>query len=276
MRNENESSKVKIKEQLDNLIYWSYNNLANISFLCSKHKRIVQPNIKFKNVHAGERCFILGTGPSLKKINLDILKEEIIFGVNFYYKSALINSIVPRYYCLYDEIFHTTHKDSTEELIRELPDTTFFVRTKAFEVINQFNIGTKNVYYEHCNLYQYGDLIKFDMTKNMTAPFNVILGCLQTAIYMGFKEIYLLGCDFNSFASLKVEHCYDKGDAPARIMPIGFELKYYSMVSYHHYAIEKYARKRDISIYNLTPNSLLDAYERKSLESVLQEDNEFS
>jgi hypothetical protein len=261
-------SKVVVKEKLDNYIYSAYNVLSNIIFNASKYKKITKSNNKFKNIHSGDRCFILGTGPSLKQLDYKYLKGEITFGVNFLYKGDIIKQIKPQYYCLYDQIFHTTHLKETEGLIESLPNTSFFLRTKAYEKMNATNLENKNVYYQHCNLFQYNDYISIDLEKNVTAPFNVVLGCIQTAIYMGFEEIYLLGCDFNSFASPKVEHFYDKGQAPSREMSVGFELKYYSMVSYHHYALDKFARKNNIRIYNITPNSLLDAYERRNIEDV--------
>jgi hypothetical protein len=239
------------------------------TFLIHKKRKLVKRNSKFKNIHNGERCFILGTGPSLKDVNPEYLKNEIIFGVNFLQRSDFMKYITPTYYCLYDNIFHTTAKESTKEIIEQFPNTTFFLRTNAFDAVKEFNIKNNNIYYQYCNLYQYDNYINVDMANNMTAPFNVVLGCIQTAIYMGFKEIYLLGCDFNSFASLKVEHCYDKDNAPDRQMSIGFELKFYSMVSYHHYALSKYAKENKIRIINLTPNSLLDAYERRDLEDII-------
>jgi hypothetical protein len=269
LKKKNESAKVRLKEKLDNLIFRAYNLAGNILFLFSEKRKLVKKNTALKNMYQGQRCFILGTGPSLKTTDFDLLKNELVFGVNFYYKSDLVNTVKPQFYCLYDDIFHTTHQQSTLDLLHKLPDTIFFLRTRAVDFIRKNNIDMKNIYFQHCNQYQYGDLVRLDMTKGMTAPFNVVLGCLQSAIYMGFKKIYLLGCDFNSFASLKVEHFYDRGPAPDRTMPLGFELKYYSLVSYHHYAIEKYARKNGIQIVNLTPNSLLDAYERDSLEHVM-------
>jgi hypothetical protein len=266
-------SKVTIKEDLDNYIYRTYNMLSNILFSVSKYKKTTKKNISFKNIHAGKRCFLLGTGPSLRDLNYDYLQDEITFGVNFLYKGDIINHIKPQYYCLYDQIFHTTHLESTKELINSLPDTTFFLRTKAHDIINTQDIDTNNIYYQHCNLYQYSDYISVDMVENMTAPFNVVLGCIQTAIYMGFKEIYLLGCDFSSFTSLKVEHFYDYGKGTNRPRSLGEELKEYSMVSYHHYALEKYARENNVRIYNITPNSLLDAYERKSFEDIFNKND---
>ena len=153
-------------------------------------------------------------------------------------------------------------------IINQFPNTKFIVRTKAHDTIKNLGINEENIYYQYMNTYQYKDVIEVDMCKNMTACMNVVLGCIQSAIYMGFKEIYLLGCDFNSFASPKVIHCYDNNDSPDRVMSVGFELKCYSAVAYHHYALKDYSDRYGIKIYNLTPNSLLDAYERCKIEEI--------
>lgn len=255
-------SKYEIKEFIDKNIYKTYNLLAKIKFLFSKDKEIASKNIKFKNIHKGDSCYILGTGPSLKDLDLKFLENEIVFGLNYLYRSKNIKGIKPKYYCLYDEIFHSTRIEDTMKILRLYPDSTFFVRTKAYNNFQRNSIKNENIYYQPCNVFQYGDFISVDMTKSMTAPYNVVLGCIQTAIYMGFKNIYLLGCDYNSFASLKVEHSYDEDVIIDRKMTLGYEMKYYTMCTYHHYALEKYAKRNNINIYNLTDNSLLDAYKR--------------
>jgi hypothetical protein len=245
--------------------------MSKIHFEFSKYKKIAKRNKRFDNIHNGKRCFIIGTGPSLKKINPECLKGEVIFGVNFLYKGDFLNTLKPDYYCLYDQIFHTTHLVETKEIIELFPETLVFMRTKAYDVINRaINMKKDNIFFQHCNLFQHENCIQTDLTKSVTAPFNVLLGCIQTAIYMGFKEIYLLGSDFNSFAIPRVLHYYDKDKIPERNMTLGFELKFYSMVAYHHYALRKYADSKGIKIINLTEESLLDAYPKEKLEDVLR------
>lgn len=264
-------SKVDIKDKLDHQIYALYNKMAKIHFTFTKYKKIVVNNKKFRDIHKGQRCFILGTGPSLKRIDPECLKGEVIFGVNFLYKGDFLNSLRPDYYCLYDQIFHTTHLDETKKMIEMFPETTFFLRTKAYEDVNKTISGTNDqIFFQHCSLFQYGDYVETDLVKSVTAPFNVLLGCIQTAIYMGFSKIYLLGSDFNSFATPKVQHYYDNGKLQERNMTIGFELKFYSMVAYHHYALQKYAVSKGIKVINLTEESLLDAYPKEKIEHVLR------
>ncbi|GAH32608.1 unnamed protein product, partial [marine sediment metagenome] len=39
-----------------------------------------------KDIHRGERCFVIATGPSLLKTDFSLIKDEILFGVNTFYR----------------------------------------------------------------------------------------------------------------------------------------------------------------------------------------------
>ncbi len=40
---------------------------------------------ELKDIHRGQRCFIIGNGPSLKQTDLSLLKDEFTFGMNRIY-----------------------------------------------------------------------------------------------------------------------------------------------------------------------------------------------
>ncbi len=40
---------------------------------------------KFRGRHAGESCFVMGNGPSLNKMDLDLLEGQTVFGSNAAY-----------------------------------------------------------------------------------------------------------------------------------------------------------------------------------------------
>ena len=42
---------------------------------------------KFSGRHAGERCFVVGSGPSIARMDLSWLKDEITICVNQSYKA---------------------------------------------------------------------------------------------------------------------------------------------------------------------------------------------
>lgn len=267
-------SKFSIKEKIDGLIYYAYNIFSDCIFLTLKFKdrKLIRKNVKFKDIHKNKRCFILGTGPSLKNVNPKYLEGEITFGVNHLYKSELLKYIIPTYYCLVDNKFSNEHSNITKKLVKEMKETTFFLRTETYTTFNTSTHAPVNVNYLYSKLYPVGKYKKNDIAKNSKATFNVVPECIKIAMYMGFTEIYLLGCDFNSFASINVEHCYDNENQKIiskRSRTLGEELKEYSIVSSIHYSLKEYADANNISIINLTTNSLLDAYEKKNIEDVI-------
>ena len=64
-----------------------------------------QQMLAFKEKHLGERCFIIGNGPSLRKTDLSLLKNEVTFGLN-------------RIYLLFDEMdFATSYYVAVNKLV---------------------------------------------------------------------------------------------------------------------------------------------------------------
>lgn len=57
---------------------------------------------KFHNKHKGERCFIIGNGPSLNKLDLSKLDNEITFGVNGIFYKTKEMGLRPTYYVVED------------------------------------------------------------------------------------------------------------------------------------------------------------------------------
>lgn len=260
-------NKFQIKESFDNFIYSVFNFITDTTFLSNKN--LVSNNARFKDLHKGERCFILGTGPSLKNIDLALLSNEVIFGVNYLYKFNNIEKLSIDYYVLYDEVFYDSNIKDTLEVIQLLNKVKFFMRINAKNKFSKY-VFQNRIYYQNCKKVQYSDNVEYDMTKNMSAPFNVLVASIQIALYMGFKEIYLLGADFNSFANTKSYHCYSE-DSNERKISLAEELKFYSMVTYHHYALNIKALKCNSKIVNLTEKSLLDAYPIDSLSNILKD-----
>ena len=54
----------------------------------------------FENKHKGERCFIIGNGPSLNKTDLTMLKNEITFGLNKIYLNFNKMGYSPTYFVI--------------------------------------------------------------------------------------------------------------------------------------------------------------------------------
>ena len=58
---------------------------------------------KLRNKYIDERCFILGNGPSLNKVDFSLLKGEFTFGVNGIFYKTKENGFKPTFYVVEDK-----------------------------------------------------------------------------------------------------------------------------------------------------------------------------
>ena len=148
--------------------------------------------LSLKNKHAGERCFVLGTGPSLNKTNFDLIKNETLFGVNTFFNGVEKFNVNCKYFAVSDKIVWNTYYKQIEAL-----NTTLFVRGKLIR--NRPLKHPENAYVLRLNTKQ-------PMWKSHKFSTNLVKGtfwgdtvvidmCLQIAHYLGFSKVYLLGCD---------------------------------------------------------------------------------
>jgi hypothetical protein len=162
--------------------YWYWRREAEW-YLSPKRWGSVRRLQGFKNKHAGERCFILGNGPSLRKTDLSLLKDEVTFGLN-------------RIYLLFDEIgFATTYYVCVNNLvieqcaheIEELPGPKF-ISWRARDLIN---LVPDMMFLRPLN----GPRFCTDITKGIWEGATVTYVAMQIAYYLGFQEVILIGVD---------------------------------------------------------------------------------
>jgi uncharacterized Rossmann fold enzyme len=75
----------------------------NIRVLIYRNSRHTSKILKFKEKHKGERCFIIGTGPSLRASDLDLLINEYTFASHRIFNIYDQTNWRPTYYVAQDE-----------------------------------------------------------------------------------------------------------------------------------------------------------------------------
>jgi len=138
---------------------------------------------QFKDKHLGERCFILGNGPSLKDVDFSLLEGEIIFGTNGIFDNPW--GLVPDYYVSVNPL---VLKQFSEE-IGALNTTKFVPKTVKFTDI----VSKGEFVYIDTSLGR--PMFQRDLTQPMWEGYTVTFVCLQLAYWMGFEEVVLLGLD---------------------------------------------------------------------------------
>ena len=262
----------KVKDKLDTQIYRVFNVLSDVYYCINPGVRVVvQRNRAYKNIHLGERCFILGTGPSINSITLaqiDKLRSEFVFGVNSLYKSEHLRTVMPRYYCLLDNVYSFQYANEFQNVLNAYEERppTLIANYSAKTAIDKIGIKSRVIYL-------YGK--KFPATKtssridrNMFISMNVVGSAILSAIYMGFKQVYLLGCDYNLFCKRASNHCYDDSQEKFYSENLAFYLKFYGLTTEFHYLTAQHAKEEGAEIVNLTQDSLLDAYPRARIGSI--------
>lgn len=257
----------KFKNKVSINIYKINRKFKIANFHLSQNAKYLK---SLKNKHLGRRCFIIGNGPSLRTEDLDELKDEITFAFNRIYYIFDKTTWRPTYYCSEDEkVILSSIKEINELKIKN----KFFPVNVPWD----YNIHFKNsINY----IFEIGDSNvepKFseDIVKRIYWGNTVAYTAIQMAVYMGIKEIYLLGVDhnfskmINDDGELVIDESakdyfserYNTDKENLYIPNIGISTRAFL-------AAKKYAEKNNIKIYNATRGGKLEVFERICFDKV--------
>lgn len=238
---------------------------------------LLQKNAQYKDIHAGERVFILCCGPSISKLDLTLLKNEKTIAVNSFYLHKDCRLISPTYYCepafeeysSFDTVAH-----HLREMRQAAPNAHYFFginERKTVEQLEEF----RNAHVNYMSFSNNADKSDIDLTSSVIGVQSVSIMALEIAIYMGFKEIYLLGTEHDALVSGKYMHFYNYYDSVSARenknlddqgnMEESFDaiLSSYYVLWEQYKILKKIAHKKFLRIYNATPGGVLDLFERK-------------
>lgn len=243
----------------------------------------------------GDRpLIIMGNGPSLRPVieqTPQILTGNDTLAVNFAANDPSFRLIKPRYYVAVDPHFFTgAATDSNVPRLMANFETvdwkmTLFVPTGR--LTRDFRINNPNVTVTRINNigiegFSLFTRLIYGNRLGMPRPRNVLIASLMAAIWLGYKQIYLIGADHSWSRTLSVTddnvvvsvqpHFYkDNGSEARRSASVYGNVRLHEvMYSYYvafkaYHEIAAYARPLGIKIYNSTPGSFIDAFERRPL-----------
>lgn len=142
-----------------------------------------------KNSHKGERCFIVGNGPSLKNTDLSLLKNDFTIGMNRIFLAEEELHFKPDVLvCINDLVV----EQSVDEFNALKMPKFFSWRARKWLQMDDYTHFLYTTYTEP----------KFarDLRGRVWEGATVTNVCLQLAYHLGFKEAILIGVD-HSFAT---------------------------------------------------------------------------
>jgi hypothetical protein len=232
-----------------------------------------------KNLHEGERCFIVGNGPSLNKIDLRKLANEYTFGANSIYYKTKEMGFYPTYFVIEDT--HVMRDNIIELNAYEGPKIKFFPSLYKRYVNNRDRVLFFNMnrgFYEQRSPNYHIPRFTGDIGKRIYCGQSVTIICLQIAFYMGFKKVYLVGMDFDykipSTFIVSGENIESTGDDPNHFHPdyFGKGKKWHDpkldnvLLNYRFSKLVYEANNRQI--VNATKGGKLEAFERVDFDSL--------
>jgi hypothetical protein len=142
-----------------------------------------------KNIHAGERCFIIGNGPSLRHTNLTRLGNAHTFGLNRIYMHFPEMGFQTSYYLSVNDL--VVQQCAAEIQALKMPK---FVSWRAHRWLKP----QPDLYFLFSTYT--GPRFTGDIRKRLWEGATVTFVALQAAYFLGFQEVILVGVD-HSFVS---------------------------------------------------------------------------
>lgn len=244
----------------------------------------LKKNLFLKENGKNKRAFLLATGPSIKQEDLSRLKGEDCFSVSNFFLHSDIDIISPKihFFMPYHEpLILENYIAWLQRADRKLPiSTDVFLGIQTKKIVDEYRLFSKrSVHY----LYFKDDLSKkddIDILAPLLTPQTVPIMALYVLLYMGYREIYLLGCDHDVLRYYKqdVKHFYNKedevrigaSDKTTWVDNIKVALRSLNNVFVQYDMLAKIAKDRNNFIVNLSAKSWLDTFPKDNLKDILK------
>lgn len=169
-------------------------------------------NKKYCDEYLNKRCFILGNGPSLKTVDLSTLGEEYVFSVNNFGSVENYELAKPNFHLWADLSFFCMREDQKYDIddlldnyrrIEKVSPVCFVPDVASkFIIKNELDKKLDIHYFTGFDVVNESEPIRYDISQPITGFTTVVQYAVIIAMYMGFKEIYLLGCDSTNIVSV--------------------------------------------------------------------------
>lgn len=258
-----------------------YHIKSAIAYLADEEIRksnMVRKMTSLRGQYEGQRCFIMGNGPSLNQMDLSLFSNEYVWAANKCY--LLFDRIEwrPSFYVAVDirvvpDIAHEILK-----LTQQLSETLFFIPDYFRK---QWVLpSVQNLYWFH----QVGlDKSKLpdgaftrDAARWVSESNTVTITAMQLAVYLGFNPIYLIGCDTSYTVPQTVQ--YESGNRFRLVStqdddPNHFAPDYFGKGSkwsdpnvagmiFHYEQTKKVCDSLGVEVYNATVGGNLELFPR--------------
>lgn len=231
---------------------------------------------QFKNKYDGQRCFLIGNGPSLRAEDLTQLHKsgEITFAFNRIYNIFDETPWRPDFYISQDEKMLSGCADVVDGLdipVKLIPIQLHWWYDISIHDARYFNMISQDA--EDPRYFKFSDAISSGIYNSSTGMYTAA----QLAVYMGFKEIYFIG----------VDHHFRISQNNAGEIVVDDKVKDYFSEKYNedkdnlyipntekstltYVAMKEHCDQRGIAVYNATRGGKLEVFPRVDFDTLFE------
>lgn len=250
---------------------WKIKVTLQENWRCIKYHKDLKDNLQFQDkYHNGQRCFVIGNGPSLKPEDLDKIEQhgDVSFAANRIFKMFSETTWRPTYYAACDTTLYKNSKKDIEALsgAKFIPIDIYdryVTKKEGFHVFSRVPFTYFNLPPKFSNR----------LDKRFGEGGTITYHLLQLAVSMGFTEIFLIGVDFSFshgigpdgkyFEDKTIKQDHFKNDkVNAETMPDLY------MNLHAFQSAERFTRKHGVRIFNATRGGKLEVFERVDFDKL--------
>jgi len=211
--------------------------------------KTLKKNTRFKDVHKGKSCYLFGNGSSLKYYDLKLFNDKASIGCGALFTHKDFKDLNLKYcYVSHPLFFYKFWKNPYSKRYEKNKVGAFYRKNMAFfpekqyftSLSNYYGIQGDNINY----VYHFGQRDEVSGDNQMDEVFSMMEGSMSgmigVALYLGFTDITLVGCDYTFFPKMH-GHFYERGPEKRTEGP-AFQGKFLNFI------------KDKVTIRTITPN----------------------
>ena len=252
------------------LLQREYQNSEDSRYLKSLHDKF-----------HGERCFIIGNGPSLRPEDLDKLVGEVSFAANRIYHIFSQTIWRPTFYV-------STDNDVISAEIGQIKASGTYEKFLNYKAKKYGRVAADNLHYINVNgLFKINkndvcpDKVSNDLSHHCSQFGTVTANSIELAIYMGFSEIYLLGVNHSYSVTMGKDGKTNRDESVKSNYFAGIEntqghaglpVMFTDASNNAYVLLKKYADGKGIKIFNATRGGKLEVFERVDFDKLMEQE----
>jgi hypothetical protein len=233
---------------------------------------LIKKNFEWRERHTAKRVFIIANGPSILKLDRSWLVGEKVIVMNSFDRASWKDEVDIVAHCIGDP--RSSISWSENEIANNINGTnsqSYWLDSSCWKEIHNISPDKKLHYVFVSTESGIWGTKRFELHKPTMGFQTTAQLAIQVALYMGFRDIGLVGFDHDWLASRDyMRHFYSLNrDETDKLGEFSYHdiIRFMDRMWKIYYRINLVANTHKAQIYNLTPSGFLDVFPRLSIEN---------